>query len=215
MPQPQIIELDGKALKAEAEKSHEFKTLAYYGAHRQRNSEVTDIEQMRKILVDKHNEKLHPERWLEAFKKLEDMGMGALIFGRRGSPNRFRWNYSLKAIGAATMNGMSLTAHRIVPRKRGSTIRNDYFSAQPSNVTVKHVDEEDMLISTKKVAVPVRAEKGVSKRSPTSEPLPSSKIEHHIYVALRSDFVFEADFPHMTEKEADALCAAIKRCVVV
>lgn len=232
----QTIELDGNALKAAAEKSHEFKTLAYYGAHRQRNSEVTDIDQMRKLIELKHKEKLDADKWIEAFEKLEDMGMGSIIRGQPGAhgvpaiPNRFRWNYSLKTIGTAAMNGENLTAHRIIPTVRAGRVVNDYHSAQPStvNVAVKKVDKGGKTLSSRNLEVPIKAPMEedeyepaptpARKRAAPAAPAPSRAApvskpaaRNLIYIPLRPDFVFEAEIPTLTAQEADIICNAIKR----
>lgn len=224
---PQTIELNGPALKAEAEKSHEFLTLVYYGANRDRNREITDIEQMRKGIELRNKETLHPDRWIEAFKKLEDMGLGALIMGRRGNPNRFRWNYSLKAIGQAAVNGIHLTAHRIVPKEKGGKTVNDYHSSQPfgtASVSIKSV--EGNTTTSSRLETPIKVVRDEPKKRPTvaqlvaSSPLASSSTSvtvesgprHFIHITLRQDYAFEAEIPRLTEKEADLLCSIIRKC---
>lgn len=207
---PQTIELDGPRLKAEAEKSHEFLTLVYYGANRQRNSEVTDIEQMRKLIEVKHGENLDSGKWLEAFKRLEDLGMGSLILGRRGKPNRFRWNYSLKAIGTAAMNGLTLTAHRIIPKMKGDKVVNDYDRARPITpppASLAEADDEEEEVARP----PARKPPGLVKREAPRAQAPTPR--NMLFVPLRPDYAFEAEMPNLTEQEADFICSAIRRCV--
>jgi hypothetical protein len=224
MNTPQSIELDGKALRAEAEKSHEFLTLLIHGANRHRNREVTDIEQMRNAIVTKYKEELGYDAWVAAFKKLEDMGMGALIMGRRGNPNRFRWNYSLKTIGTAAVNGQTLTAHRIVPKMRGGKVVNDYNSGKPTFLEHDMVDEDDDELPTPVKVAPIKA--ALPKPAPKVQAAPAPRAQaaapqpkaanpslNMVFVALRTDFTFEADLPNLTEREADIICSAIRRCV--
>jgi hypothetical protein len=203
MKTPQTIELDGPALKAKANKNRELMTLFHYGVQRGRNREVTDIEQLRIGIQRRGGESLDPVKWAEAFKILEDMGMGALIIGRRGKNNRFRWNYSLKAIGTAAMNGTRLNANRIVAEERAGRLVNNYNPSKkigPSLVDIRAAEKPARL-----PAPPVAT-------SPATTPSDSGG-GNMLYVALRPDFIFEADIPNLTEREADVLCAAIRRCV--
>ncbi len=216
--QPQVVQIDGAALQAEAEKSHEFKTLAHYGAQRDRNREVTDVEQMRKGLIEKHQEELDADKWLEAFHTLEDLGMGSLIHGRNGTPTRFRWNYSLKAIGAAALSGEALTVYRITPKQKGGRVINDYSNSRPTLVDVKvnHRPVKDKPVtSTRTVEVATRAVRSLSepvRATPKDTKSAATLSTHHIYIALRPDYTFEAELPKLSQKEADILCAAIRRC---
>lgn len=218
---PQTVELDGRALKAEAEKSHEFLTLVHYGANRERNREVTDIEQMRKGIELKEGETLDATRWMQAFKKLEDMGLGSLIIGRRGNPNRFRWNYSLKAIGQAAVKGATLTAYRILPRMKGARVVYDYDKsrASPSTEEMKRIQAAKEAAAAARKAAKEEAqeyeddfEEAMETRRPAPQPS-AVQAKHHVYIALRPDFVFEAELPNLTAKEADVIIAAVKRCV--
>lgn len=48
------------------------------------------------LLQDGH--KIVRQDFLQLFKRLEDAGIGSIIVGRHGKPNRFVWNYNLKDV---------------------------------------------------------------------------------------------------------------------
>jgi hypothetical protein len=225
MHTPQTIELDGKALRAEAQKSPELLTLLTHGAKRHRNREITDIEQMRNAIMIRYNQELSYDAWVAAFKKLEEMGMGALIFGRHGNARRFRWNYSFKSIGTAAVNGQTLTTHRIVPKMRGGKMVNDYHSGR--STFLEHDMEEDDELPTPVKAAPSKPTPALPKPAPkviqaapapraqaaAPQPKAATPSLNMVFVALRPDFTFETDLPNLTEREADVICNAIRRCV--
>lgn len=64
-------------------------------AARERASAETSLDRIASMLVDTREE----ARVLAG--KLEDIGCGYFIVGRRGFKSRFHWNYSLKSIGQA------------------------------------------------------------------------------------------------------------------
>lgn len=77
-----------------------FKRLA----SRERAKNRSDIDAIcREIEADKKSQ-LDYNKYIEVWRQLELMGVGSLVFGRRGNPNRFVWNHNLKEIGKQALN---------------------------------------------------------------------------------------------------------------
>lgn len=47
--------------------------------------------------------KIESRQYFDIFKKLEDAGAGRIVFGRKGNPTRFTWNYDLKDVARASV----------------------------------------------------------------------------------------------------------------
>lgn len=64
---------------------------------RQRSRKRTDLNRIyREIKLT--NTEITKKEVLVVFKKLQDAGVGSIVFGRGSNPNRFVWNYSLRDI---------------------------------------------------------------------------------------------------------------------
>lgn len=67
---------------------------------RQRSRKRTDLNRIyREIKLT--NTEISKKEVLIVFKKLQDAGVGSIVFGRGSNPNRFVWNYSLRDIAKA------------------------------------------------------------------------------------------------------------------
>jgi hypothetical protein len=87
---------------------------------RQRFRATTNLNHYRKQLIRK-GIKFVEEDFLNTFKKLEQLGVGALSYGRKGNPDIFKWYYSLKDIAKMGVEGKELNPKEIdlkVPSKR-------------------------------------------------------------------------------------------------
>lgn len=181
--QKQTVTFEGVRLKKEADENEMFQLISFYCADRERNAAITDINQMKNILIRK-GEKIDSDKYYKAWKRLEDIGAGSLILGRNEKPTRFKWNYSLKAIGHAAISGKDIKVSPILSIKNGKKVLHKFPLLEKSEV---------------KVVKP--------------EPITESSTNNVVYIQLRPDFVFEANFPKLSESEAETLCKAIKKCV--
>jgi hypothetical protein len=57
----------------------------------------TNLNKFRNDLLSAGH-KIVEKEYIETFQKLDQLGVGSLIIGRRGKPNRFLWNYNLKDV---------------------------------------------------------------------------------------------------------------------
>lgn len=66
---------------------------------RERSAARSDIDAIFRELEAKNKKELNYFKFLDVWKMLEDKKLGTLVYGRRGNPNRFVWNTSLKQVG--------------------------------------------------------------------------------------------------------------------
>lgn len=88
---------------------------------RQRVRQQTDLTQLYKD-IRRMDKTVDEKDFLNTFKDLESKGVGSLIIGRRGNPNRFIWKYNLKDVATRLNKNKSIddlkpleeTNHRLV-----------------------------------------------------------------------------------------------------
>lgn len=80
-----------------------FTEFSNRSRHRSRND-------LRKMFYSLRQEKsgLKYEDLIEVFEKLESIGAGRIIVGRKNNPDRFVWNYNLKETAKAAYKGQGL-----------------------------------------------------------------------------------------------------------
>lgn len=67
-------------------------------------------------------EKIVEDEYMDTFKKLQTLGVGSLIFGRGGKPNRFKWNYNLKDVAKAAFSAQKVEMVEL-QRKPGRPVK--------------------------------------------------------------------------------------------
>jgi hypothetical protein len=98
--------LDQVKVKELAQTSDTTKTVFNALAKRERFRSSTDLAKFHRALLGE-GARIVPVEFLELFKRLHDMKVGTLVFGRRGKPNRFIWNYNFKEVAKAATSDMS------------------------------------------------------------------------------------------------------------
>lgn len=76
-------------------------------ANRERFRRHTDIPYFVRTL-EAEGIKVKQDDLLIAFKRMSDLGLGTLVYGRGKAPSRFIWNYNLKDIAKAAQGKKSL-----------------------------------------------------------------------------------------------------------
>lgn len=93
-------------------------------ARRQRFRYETNLNKMKNLLLNR-GEKIVEAEYRTLFRKLQDYGVGSIIYGRGSNPNKFKWNYNLRELAKAA-TGKELKAedireigvtHRVTRRK--------------------------------------------------------------------------------------------------
>lgn len=118
------INLDTKKLKNIAESSHTAKVLLAGFANRERDRSQTDISRVKHELL-KRGEKIKQEDFIQAWKDLEKSGVGIIVGGKNGKPMRFIWNYSLKNVGSAAIEGKDINPSELLTVKLVDRIKKN------------------------------------------------------------------------------------------
>ncbi len=182
----QTITLKGAKLKQIADENETSQLIMFSLADRNRFRSITDISHMKNILIQK-GEKIVLEDYMKTWKELDAMGVGAIIYGRNGKPNRFKWNYNLKAVGQSAMSGKDIEVKAIKFTKT-------------------------QLKETREKPAKLPEAKKLVTKSVEPTPITQTEVTNVLYIPLRSNFVFDAKIPQLSKQEADMICAAIQRC---
>jgi uncharacterized protein YfkK (UPF0435 family) len=75
-------------------------------ASRERFRSRSDIDAIFRELETLKGTQLDYFKYLDVWKDIEKMGLGTMVYGRKGNPNRFVWNANLKHVGRLAL-GMS------------------------------------------------------------------------------------------------------------
>ncbi len=92
--------LNAGTVKEIAKTSGTAHTVLEACSKRERFRERINLKKFKYDLI-KAGYKVVDEEFLETFKQLEAAGVGSLIKGRNGNPDRFAWNFNLRDVGAA------------------------------------------------------------------------------------------------------------------
>lgn len=94
--------LDQDVIRSIANESNTSKAVFDTLSKRIRFRRQTNLSKFANLMINK-GERIVEEEYIQLFKRLEEAGIGTLVIGRRGKPNRFKWNYNLKDIGRIGM----------------------------------------------------------------------------------------------------------------
>lgn len=82
----------------------EFKAMLKYLSERQRARKDSDISKLARA-VSKRDLNTNPRSVFKVLKKYEALGLGRIVYGRNGKPNRFHWSVSLTSLGKLLKGG--------------------------------------------------------------------------------------------------------------
>ena len=100
----QVDTIPGKMLKEIALKSKTAEIAAYALYMRRRLTRDTDIPRLKYDLI-KDGHKVINEDFDQLWDDLQRAGMGVLVHGRNGQPNRFEWFYNMRLVAQAALDG--------------------------------------------------------------------------------------------------------------
>lgn len=130
-------------IKSIAEETNTSKEVFSHLKERIRFRRETNLHKLHNILMHS-GAKIVEEEYINLFKRLQDEGAGALIIGRRGKPDRFKWYYNLKKIAEAAYNPSTIIDklndpnQKVVKRSRGRPRKvQNITSDDPMTLTVK------------------------------------------------------------------------------
>lgn len=88
------------SVKSIANSSEAAKAIFDELGSRKRYRKYTNLDQFKHLLMSKGLKVVDTEYW-KTLKDMEKAGLGTIIIGRRGNPDRFIWNYNLKSVAQA------------------------------------------------------------------------------------------------------------------
>jgi hypothetical protein len=116
-PQTQSVTLDGVQLKKVAHASHTAEVTITALAIRERLRPFSDITRTKNQLV-RNGEKIVEADYMNFWKGLQDAGVGVIVYGRKGKPDRFEWHYSMKKVAKAALDGTNEAVEKLqIPAK--------------------------------------------------------------------------------------------------
>lgn len=93
--------------------------------------------------------------YTDLWENLAKAGVGVLVRGRRGGPNRFIFNYGLKAVAKAAMEGRQTELQRIKAKSKGKKMPKKKETKEPAMVATPKKSEP---VSKKTEVAPVIAQ---------------------------------------------------------
>lgn len=91
------LAVDVDKLKTVATETSSAKSVFKYLFDRRRGRQDTNIKRVQRILKESGAE-VTTNDISDVFRKLQDLGIGKIIFGRKGNPNRFIWTANLRSL---------------------------------------------------------------------------------------------------------------------
>lgn len=134
--QQQTVTLNGKQLREIAHKTRTAEITMTAMAMRERLRHFSDISRTRTQLL-RAGEKIIDEDYKQFWKDLQAAGVGSIIYGRKGKPDRFEWHYSLKKVAKAALEGTDEKAERVTAETLSLPENVEAKSSSPSS---KHND---------------------------------------------------------------------------
>lgn len=168
------IKLDGSKLYNIAHASHSAEVTMTALALRERNRHFSDMGRTKTALI-RAGEKIVDEEYRKFWHDLQRAGIGAIVHGRRGVPDRFEWYYALKMVADAALTGRDIIANR------------------------QAAQEEEIEEPAKKLAKPEKRARMV--RSAAS----SKPKEKMVNIPLRKNFYLEVPADMTVEEWANVL----------
>lgn len=122
--------IDNSKLKVINTESATAQAISNELKQRQRIHHFIDITRFRRNLV-KSGKPVAETDYMKYWKSLQNEGAGSIVYGRKGKPDRFLFNYSLKDIAAASVpSAVTKPVKRSPGRPKGSKNRVNLSAKQ-------------------------------------------------------------------------------------
>jgi hypothetical protein len=191
----QTVTLDGGKLKAIGHASHTAEVTITALALRERLRHFSDITRTRMQLV-RNGERIVEEDYMKFWKSLEDAGVGVIVYGRKGKPDRFHWYYSLKKVAKAAIEGTNEEVEKVnvASKTKAKNFIRPQKKAAKSNGSAKLSREEK------------------EDKIEQSEVVPAAS-GRSLYIPLRPDFDLEIPVPPkgFSGDEVEVIGRALRR----
>jgi hypothetical protein len=187
--QQQIV-LNSDKLRSISHASHTAEVTITALAVRERLRHFSDITRTKNTLIRK-GEKIVESDYLAFWKGLQEAGVGVIVYGRKGRPDRFEWHYSMKKVAEAALEGKDIMAERV-----------------SKDMPVSRQTQAKAAASRSKQVIPIRTRKAVAVAA-TASP---AKSERFIYIPLRKDYSLEFSVPaNLSKDEVETISNALRR----
>lgn len=184
----QTVTLNGKQLHGIAHASHTATVTITALALRERLRHFSDINRTKTQLI-RQGEKIVDSDYSQMWKDLQAAGVGSIIYGRRGKPDRFEWHYSLKKVAKAALEGTNEEVQKLANAPTKSKSKLVKSKSRPKLYAVEKADRA-------KQADSVNVGRGLKM----------------VCIALRKDFNVEFTLPaNITKDEASFISSYISR----
>lgn len=166
-------------------------------ADRQRLRKITDISRLKNDLI-KAGERIVDTEYTAYWKELQSQGIGNVIYGRNGKPNRFEWHYSLKNVAKSALEGENIEAKEL---KQSASVKVKRGRGRPKGFSPKKKNIESITNVTESVTptfVSTQATKSASDKL--------------VFVPCANGLHIEIKMPHnVTALELDMVMQALKQ----
>lgn len=170
------VTLDGSKLKKIAHATHTAIVTATSLALRERLRHSSDITRTRNALA-RSGERIVESDYMQFWKDLQSAGVGAIVYGRRGKPDRFEWHFSLKSVAKACLEGSDEKAQKLasvpipqeVDAKKVAKLRKipPQMASEAKEVIVKSSGNVNTESGQKLVYIPLRKDFDVEIKVPS------------------------------------------------
>jgi len=140
--------LNGNKLYKVAHKTDSAVVTMTALAMRERFRRFSNIEKMKYNLLNR-GEKIVDDDYRQVWKDLEEAGIGSIIYGRNGNPDKFMWYYDLKKVASAALQNKNEESQKLPEPKR----RRGRPSKQEQQIAE---EKQNPSTETKKIIFPLR-----------------------------------------------------------
>lgn len=160
--------IDNAKLRSICKATHSAEVTITSLAMRERLRHTSDIVRLKTQLV-RSGEKIVEEDYMRFWKELEAIGIGSIVYGRKGKADRWEWHYNLKSIAKAVIDGSTDAVEKIEGKKRSKVaskmpVRNQQVKRE-SRIE-NHV--KAIVKSEKIIFIPLRSDCDISINLPAN-----------------------------------------------
>lgn len=186
------VNVDFDKLRSIYSASHSAQVTMLSLSQRERLRHFSDISRLKTKLL-REGEKIVDEDYKKFWEELQAAGVGSIIYGRKGKPDRWVWYYSLRSIAKVVIEGSNDQIEKIEVKKRPKAVVGKSPIRKPS-----------------KQAKPIKQE--IRQESKVDDVKAVVKSEKVIFIPLRNDCDVSISLPaNITKEELQRINSALLR----
>lgn len=86
-------------------------------SQRERNRRIVNIDLMKSHL-EASGVAIDPKAYFDVFKRLDELQVGSLVYGRKGNPNTFEWAYALTSVTEVALGGKDIEIKALAEKSK-------------------------------------------------------------------------------------------------